>query len=169
MQSWSKFSLSINLLCKISFDLVVFVSLPIMMNFACFLKTWIFSWKCLHANMASGFLTSLRCLDALILKLNSDFSTHRIMHYSNWLVEYCVWFIGLLAFKDWWRNHLLATKCHIIYWTGGTFTFFFMMLLCFFTLLCSILFLLVSSFKFLLRLKAVSGSVWKTPLSFVFR
>ena len=46
------------------------------MNFACLLKISFFSWKCLHANMASGFLTSLGWLFSLILKLVSDFPTY---------------------------------------------------------------------------------------------
>ena len=45
---------------------------------------------------------------------------------------------------------------------------FFNMLIWFFTLLCSILLLLRSSFKFLLRLKAVSGIFWKIYLTDLF-
>ena len=38
-------------------------------------------------------------------------------------MESCVRFISLLAFKGWWRNHLLEKKCLIIYRTQGAFTF----------------------------------------------
>ena len=38
-----------------------------------FVKTCFFSWKCLHNNMVSGFLTFLRWLFSLILKLVPDF------------------------------------------------------------------------------------------------
>ena len=79
-------------------------------------------------------------------------------------MEYCVRFIDLMTFKVWWRNHLVPTKCPIIYWTREAITFF-IMLLCFFTLLCSILLLPISSFKFLLRQKAVTGSFWKIFLN----
>ena len=75
-----KIFLSISLCRKMSFELVVFVSLSIMMNFACLLKTCFFSWKCLHANVASGFLTSLGWLHSLTLKLVSDFPTHCFLH-----------------------------------------------------------------------------------------
>ena len=54
--------------------------------------------------------------------------------------------------------------CHFIYWTSGEFPFS-IMLVCFFTLLYSIMSLPISSFTFLLRLKAVIGSFWKSYLN----
>ena len=45
---------------------------------------------------------------------------------------------------------------------------FFIKLLCFLTLLCSILLLPISSFKFSFRLKAVTGSFWKISLNALF-
>ena len=45
---------------------------------------------------------------------------------------------------------------------------FFIILLCFFTLLCSILLLPIISFKFLLRLKAVTSSFWKISFNVLF-
>ena len=59
---------------------LIFVSLSTMMNFAFMLKTWFLSWKCLHTNMASGFLTSVGWLFSLILKLVSDFPMHYFLH-----------------------------------------------------------------------------------------
>ena len=45
---------------------------------------------------------------------------------------------------------------------------FFIILLCFLTLLCSILLLPISFFKFLLRLKAATGSFWKISSNALF-
>ena len=45
------------------------------------------------------------------------------IRYIPLLVEYCVRFIALLAFKGWWRNHLLSTKWPINYYTWQAFTF----------------------------------------------
>ena len=45
---------------------------------------------------------------------------------------------------------------------------FFIILSCFFALLCSILLLPISSLKFLLRLKTVTGSFWKISLNALF-
>ena len=78
-----KTSLLINLWRKMSFDLVVFVSLYIIMNFACLLKTSSLSWQYLHANMASDVLTFLRWLFSLILKLVSDSPTYCFLHKVN--------------------------------------------------------------------------------------
>ena len=58
-----------------TFDLVVFVSLPIMINFESIENVVVFL-KCLHANMASRFLTSLSCLLSLTCKLVPDFPTY---------------------------------------------------------------------------------------------
>ena len=63
-----------------SFDLAVFVSLSIMMNFVCLLKTWFFFWKCLYVNMASGFLKYLLWLFRVILKPVSDFPAYCFLH-----------------------------------------------------------------------------------------
>ena len=97
---------------KKPFDLVL-VRLSIMMNFACLSKMCFVTWKCLHANMASSFLTSSRWLFSVILKVVSYFPTycflrkvHSIIQIRYALEQLTSWnivrFICLLAFKSWW-------------------------------------------------------------------
>ena len=72
-------------------------------------------------------------------------------------VWYCVRFISLPAFKGWWRNHLLSTKCLIISWTRGAFTFFHYIVV--FSFCCA-------QFCYCqLTLKWLRGSIWP-PCSF---
>ena len=95
-------------------------------NFAPLLKMWFLYRKSLHVDMVSRFLTILRWLFSLILKLVSDFLTHCISHkvhaYFIRKIPYALenWphgskVIDLLAVNGWWwGNHLFATKCPII-------------------------------------------------------
>ena len=71
-----KFSLSITRCRRISLGVfLLLVSLFIIMNFACSLKLWLFSWKCLHAHMVLGWRisTSFPWLFSLTLKSVSVF------------------------------------------------------------------------------------------------
>ena len=63
------------------FRFFVLVSLSIIMNVACLLKSWYFSWKCLHDNMVLewGIFTSFLWLFSLILKKVS-FPTYCFLH-----------------------------------------------------------------------------------------
>ena len=54
---------------------------------------------------------------------------------------------------------------HYLQTTGSIYLCSCLLLLCFFTLLYSILLLLISSFKFLLHVKAVTGSSWNDSLN----
>ena len=105
----NKFSLLINLWYGMYFELVLFVNWSIMMTCACF-----FSWKCLIANMASAFFYFFAMTTQPDIKVSLRFSYVFIFPLCTRKLK-CVWFFGLLVFKDWWRNHLFIENYPIIY------------------------------------------------------
>ena len=100
-------------------------------NFAPLLKMWFLYRKSLHVDMVSRFLTILRWLFSLILKLVSDFLTHCISHkvhaYFIRKIPYALenWphgskVIDLLAVNGWWwGNHFVCNKMSY-YWIRNT-------------------------------------------------
>ena len=94
-----KFSLWIKHCRKISLAFFVLVSLSIIMNFACLVKLWFYSHKCLHANLVLEWeiFTLFQWLFSLILKAVSGFPTYCFLHnvhsinYMTYALEQIVW------------------------------------------------------------------------------
>ena len=105
-----KFSLWIKRCRRIYLDFYVLLSSSIMMNFACLLKLWRFSRKCLHANMVLGwgFFTSYLWLLSLILKAVSALPTYCFLHnvhsikYMSYALEQLTWWKILYDFWVCW-------------------------------------------------------------------
>ena len=171
-----KFSVSLKRCHSISLGFFVLVSLSITMNFACLLKLWIFSWKCLHSNMVLGwrFFTSFLWLFSIILKgvsaLPSTLSfTYRTFHQVFGICSVTIYFVKNLMFfesVDSWKLMLLWLGCgtEFCYFqnTGSISLVSKVLLFILFTVFFLILLLPMSSLRFLWRLKAVTGSFWKT-------
>ena len=141
-----KFPLSIKCCCRISSGFFVLASFSIMMNFLCLLKLWLFSWRCFDANIVLGwgFFTSFLWLFSLILKRVSTFS------------RFC-WLLKVNVVMTWLQHRVLLFPKDEKHFPG-----FKVLLLILFTILFSILLLPISSLRFLLHLKAITGSFWKT-------
>ena len=162
---FQKVSLWIKRWRRISLGVFVMASLSMIMSFACLLKSWFFSWKCLDANMVLewGIFPSFSWLHSLILKAVSAYPKHCDLHRAGAIifVKKLVCFLNLLTLGSWCCCNLVTAKFLLFQKHGNYFPGLKVLLFIFFTMSFSILLLPMSFLRYLLRLKAADGLFWK--------
>ena len=167
-----KFSLWIKRCRNISLAFFVLVSLSIIKNFACLVKLWFHSHKCLHANLVLEWeiFTSFQWLFSLILKAVSGFPTYCFLHnvhsinYMTYALEQLIWWKILYDFWICWLVKvdvvvtILQHRDLPFPKQGENFPAFKVLLFIFFTMSFSIWLLPMSSLIFFLDFKDVTAT-----------